>query len=91
MLRYSTNSEHKNSLIPCFLEDNKMSKSDYMSEAIGEEKLLGIWPEHPCLYDVRCPSFNDRVKRDEAFRDIATKLNKSGRLHMYSYIKTFMP
>ena len=82
MLRHSTNSEHKNSLITCFLEDNKMSKSDYMSEAIVEEKLLDIWPEHPCLYDVRCPSFKDRVKRDDAFRDIATKLNKSGRLHM---------
>ena len=57
--------------------------SDFLSETILEEKLLDLWPDHPCLYDVRSATFMDRGKREDTFHDMAMKLNKSGTLLSY--------
>ena len=59
---------------------NKMAAtSDFVNETILEEKLLEIWPEHPCLYDVRSSAFKDRRKREEAIQTIAETLNMNGK------------
>ncbi len=53
-------------------------KSNFLSEAILEESLVDLWPDYPCLYDVRSPEFKDRVKRDSAIHEIAEKLEQEG-------------
>ena len=45
-----------------------------VAEAILEDKLADIWPDYPCLYDVRCPEFKNRDLRDKAFQEMAEKL-----------------
>eukprot|EP00794_Sanderia_malayensis_P003897 gene3897-4441_t len=47
------------------------NKSEFLNEAILEEKLVDLWPEYPCVYDVRSPNFKDRVRRDMAIHEIA--------------------
>ncbi len=54
------------------------NKSNFLSEAILEESLVDLWPDYPCLYDVRSPEFKDRVKRDSAIHEIAEKLEQEG-------------
>ncbi len=55
--------------------------NEMISEMILEDEIADIWPEYPCLYDVRIPEFKNRDLRDRAFRDMAEKLQKSGRQH----------
>ena len=43
-----------------------------LSEIMLEEKLVELWPDYGCLYDVRSPDFKNRDKRQVA---IATKLS----------------
>ena len=37
-------------------------------------QLADLWPDYPCLYDVRCPEFKNRELRDKAFQELAEKL-----------------
>ena len=39
-----------------------------------QDKLADLWPDYPCLYDVRCPEFKNRELRDKAFQELAEKL-----------------
>ena len=46
-----------------------------LSEIMLEEKLVELWPDYGCLYDVRSPDFKNRDKRQVAIEEIATKLS----------------
>ena len=50
------------------------TNNSIVAEAILEDKLADIWPDYPCLYDVRSPEFKNRDLRDKAFQEIAEKL-----------------
>ena len=55
-----------------------MASNSVLSEVISEEKLVEIWPDHPCLYDVRSADFKDRDKRHKALEEIAMAVNHNG-------------
>ncbi len=50
--------------------------TEYVNETLLEENLRDIWPDNPCLFDVRSPIFKDREKREDAIIDTAFKLSK---------------
>ena len=56
----------------------KMAESNMVSEVIIEDKLVDLWQDFPCLYDVRSPHFKNRDKREAAFATIAEKLQQTG-------------
>ena len=39
------------------------------------EKIVELWPDYGCLYDVRSPDFKNRDKKQVAIEEIATKLS----------------
>ena len=41
-------------------EHTSEPRSELVTEAILEDKLVDIWPEYPCLYDVRSSDFKNR-------------------------------
>ena len=43
--------------------------TEFVSETLNEEKLVELWPEYPCPYDVRLGGFNDRQTIESHFRD----------------------
>ena len=51
--------------------------NEFINDALLEEKLVDLWPDYPCLYDVRSQDFKDRNKRDKATSEIAEKLEQS--------------
>ena len=52
--------------------------SELVSEVILEDQLVDIWPQYPCLYDVRSSEFKNRDARDKALQEIAEKLGQTG-------------
>ena len=64
------------------IPQNNMADSEHTSElvteAILEDKLVDIWPEYPCLYDVRSSDFKNRDLRDNALQEMAEKLGQTG-------------
>ncbi|XP_046863243.1 uncharacterized protein LOC124456987 [Xenia sp. Carnegie-2017] len=56
---------------------NLASGSVVEAEALLEDHLADIWPDFPCLYDVRCPEFKNRDLRENAYEEIAEKLGKT--------------
>ena len=50
-----------------------------IADAMCEDKIADLWPEYPCLYDVRSPDFKNRDLRDNSIQEIAEKLGKTGR------------
>ena len=50
-----------------------------VNEAILEDKIADMWPEYRCLYDVRSSEFKNRDIREKAYREMAEKLQKSGK------------
>ena len=50
--------------------------SEQLSELLSEEKLVEIWPDYPCLCDVRSAEFKDRDRRQQAMEEIARKISK---------------
>ena len=46
-----------------------------------EEKLIAIWSEYLCLYDVRNKEFKNRDKRDVAMKEIGAKLESKAKKH----------
>jgi hypothetical protein len=52
--------------------------SNVVDEIVAEEKLVEIWPDHPCLYDVRSADFKNRDKRQKALQEIATTVDQNG-------------
>ena len=40
--------------------------SELVADAILEDQIVDIWPDYPCLYDVRSPEFKNRDLREHA-------------------------
>jgi hypothetical protein len=60
------------------MEENR---SELVAEVILEDKLVDIWSEFPCIYNVRSPDFKNRDLREKAFEEIAEKLGQSSSLY----------
>ena len=56
------------------------AQNELLAEAILEDKLVDIWPEYRCLYDVRSADFRHRDKRERAVTEIASKLGQTGNI-----------
>ena len=54
------------------------SVNDMVNDVLLEDKLVELWPDYPCLYDVRSPEFKNRDLRQLAFEEIAKILNQTG-------------
>ena len=59
-------------------EHTSEPRSELVTEAVLEDKLVDIWPEYPCLYDVRSSDFKNRDLRDNALQEMAEKLGQTG-------------
>lgn len=57
---------------------NTCTNNEHLNELLAEEKLVVIWPDYPCLYDVRSPEFKDQDRRQQAMEEIAQKIAQSG-------------
>ena len=57
-------------------------QSQLLADVRLEDKIADIWPEYPCLYDVRSPDFKNRDLREMAYLEIAEKLDKSGKAYV---------
>ena len=57
-------------------------QSQLLANVLLEDKIADIWPEYPCLYDVRSPDFKNRDMREMAYLEIAEKLDKSGKAYV---------
>ena len=44
-----------------------------LNEIMLEEKLVELWPDYGCLYDMRSPDFKNKDKRQVAIEEIAIK------------------
>ena len=51
-----------------------MASGSVVSEFMLEEKLVELWPEYSCLYDVSSTEFKNRDRREVAMSEIAEKL-----------------
>ena len=40
------------------------ANNSIVADAVLEDKLADLWPDYPCLYDVRCPEFKNRELRE---------------------------
>lgn len=76
-----------------------MASNEVLNEIVAEEKLVEIWPDHPCLYDVRSADFKNRDKRQKALEEIAIAVNQNGNnahelficlLTLYNSIQVFL-
>ena len=47
---------------------------ELVSDVLFEDHLVDMWPQHPCLYDVRSSGFKNRDSREKALEEIAEKL-----------------
>ena len=57
-----------------------MASNSVLNEVMAEEKLVELWPDYPCLYDVRSADFKDRDKRQKALEEIAMAVNQNGNI-----------
>ena len=49
-----------------------------LNEIFTEDKLVQLWPDFPCLYDVQSSDFKNRDLRQQAMEAIATQVEQSG-------------
>ena len=56
-----------------------MATHDVVADIMSEGKIADLWPDYPCLYDVKSPDFKNRDLRERSFQDIAEKVGKSGK------------
>ena len=56
-----------------------MATHDVVADIMLEDKMADLWPDYPCLYDVKSPDFKNRDLRERSFQDIAEKVGKSGK------------
>ena len=38
------------------------------------EKLIELYPDRPCLWDVKTPGYRDRLQKNDAMKEIASEL-----------------
>jgi len=43
-----------------------------------EEKLIELWKQHECLYDISCNAYSDRAKKPSVLERIAQEMNIAG-------------
>ena len=55
------------------------SNSIVVHEAILEDQIADLWPDYPCLYDVKSSDFKNRDLRDQAVEEMGKKLGQSGK------------
>ena len=55
------------------------ANTEVMNEYILEDKLADLWPNYPCLFDVRSPDLKNRDKRLKAFEEIAKELKQTSK------------
>ena len=48
-----------------------------VSDALLEDKFVTIWPDYPCLYDVRSVDFRNRDLLQNAMEAIGEKLDQT--------------
>ena len=48
-----------------------------VSDALLEDKFVTIWPDYPCLYDVRSVDFRNRDLRQQAMEAIGEQLDQT--------------
>ena len=56
-----------------------MATHDVVADIMLEDKIANLWPDYPCLYDVKSPDFKNRDLRERSFQDIAEKVGESGK------------
>ena len=49
-------------------------KIDNWTEEV-EEKLIELWKQHECLYNISCKAYSDRAKKRSALERIAQEMN----------------
>ena len=45
----------------------------------SEDKLIEMWREHPCLYDISCRDYSNRVVKRNALEKMAANLSVTGK------------
>ena len=48
-----------------------------VSDALLEDKFVTIWPDYPCLYDIRSVDFRNRDLRQQAMEAIGEQLDRT--------------
>lgn len=48
-----------------------MASGSVLSEVMLKEKLVELWPEYSCLYDVRSSDFKNRDRREVVMSEIS--------------------
>ena len=51
----------------------------YVCETISEDKLVVLWQQFPCLYDIRSEVYRNRDVREQAIKQIAEEVQQSGK------------
>ena len=54
-----------------------MADETVLEDIVAEVKLIDIWPNYPCLYDVRLRDCKNQNKREKAIMEMSQKLEKS--------------
>lgn len=44
-----------------------------------DEKLIEAVAKHPSLYDLHCPLYKDQVVKDNAWKEVAESVGRSGK------------
>ena len=57
-------------------------QSQLLADVLIEDKIADLWPEYPCLYDMRSTEFRNRDLREMAYLEMAEKLEKSGKTNV---------
>ena len=60
---------------------------ELVSDVLFEDHLVDMWPQYPCLYDVRSSDLKNRDSREKALEEIAEKLGQTGTEIVPSFIK----
>ena len=64
------------------------SETSVMNEYISEDKLVDLWPNFPCLFDVRSPDFKNRDKRLKALEEIGKELNQTSKIFGIEFLSS---
>ena len=67
------------------VKTNKMATQSLVKDVVNEEKFIDLWPDHPCMYDVRSPEFKNRDKREKAVTEMSEKLEQTGMLNSETF------
>lgn len=57
-----------------------MAAQNVVADILLEDQIADLWPDYPCLYDVRSPDFKNRDLRESCIEKIAEQVGKSGKL-----------